>query len=72
MIQFLLHIFEALAGFAMLSLGLSFTAEAEPCAAEVELVSADYFIADYAEAPEASSCVNSNAPDAEAVEVFRI
>lgn len=72
MIQFLLNIFEALASFAMLSLGLSFTTQVENCAVQVELVPAEYFVIDYALESEAHGCATSSNGEAEPVEVFRI
>ena len=72
MMQFLVYIFEALAGFALLSLGLSMTAETPECVAEVELVPADYFIAEYTYEPDSPACLTGSSADDEAVEVFRI
>ncbi|MEE2526251.1 hypothetical protein V0U79_07720 [Hyphobacterium sp. HN65] len=72
MVQFLLNLFEAFAGFAMLSLGLSFTAEIDTCVMEVELIPAQYYAADFAIEPDARACVTSGEAESEATEVFRI
>ncbi|WP_421787415.1 hypothetical protein [Hyphobacterium sp.] len=72
MVQFLLFIFDALAGFAMLSLGLAYTSDAEDCAVDVQLVSAEYFIADDTDGTATVDCAATIDFEREPAEVFRI
>lgn len=72
MIQFLLFIFDLLAGFAMISLGLAYTSDASDCAVDVQLVSAEYFIAENSGESSASDCASIIDFVTEPAEVFRI
>jgi hypothetical protein len=71
-IQFLLFLFDALAGFAMIALGLAYTSEPVNCTVEVELVSAEYFIAENDGEMLSADCASLIEFEPEPAEVFRI
>ncbi|WP_420433391.1 hypothetical protein [Hyphobacterium sp.] len=72
MIQFLLFVFDLLAGFAMISLGLAYTRDASDCAIDVQVVSVEYFIVEESGETAASDCASIFEFVPEPAEVFRI
>jgi len=71
MIQFLTMIFDWLAGFAMMSLGLTVT-DADVCAVEADIIPVQYVVIEQPIDVSAQECISSDHEDAEPVEVFRI